>query len=124
MIKLVYCFRKKWGLTDEEFDRYWHDIHAPIGARIPGMRRLVQSPVLGSPYPAEYDGMAELWFDDLDALARARASREWALSTADEANFIDPDHVASFITIEREIPLILDAERTRTTATARFAGGV
>ena len=49
--------------------------------------------------------MAELWFDDIAALRRARASREWAASTADESNFIDPDYVALFITEEKDIPL-------------------
>jgi len=31
MIKLVYCITKKAGLTDEEFFRYWENIHGPIG---------------------------------------------------------------------------------------------
>jgi uncharacterized protein (TIGR02118 family) len=43
MIKLVYCFRKRAGMTDAEFDSYWRDVHGPLGARIPGLRRLVQS---------------------------------------------------------------------------------
>jgi hypothetical protein len=29
MIKLVYCIAKKAGLTDEEFFRYWENIHGP-----------------------------------------------------------------------------------------------
>ncbi len=32
MIKLVYCITKKAGLTDEEFFRYWENIHGPMGA--------------------------------------------------------------------------------------------
>src|SRR5438128_2275459 len=42
MIKLVYCITKKAGLTGEEFFRYWEDIHAPIGGRIPHLRTFVQ----------------------------------------------------------------------------------
>jgi hypothetical protein len=34
VVKLVYCFRRKPGLTREEFSRYWSDIHGPIGAGI------------------------------------------------------------------------------------------
>jgi hypothetical protein len=51
-------------MTDEEFFRYWKEIHGPIGARIPGLRRLVQSHrtvVVGDKYQPDYDGMAELW---------------------------------------------------------------
>jgi hypothetical protein len=43
MIKLVYCLTKKPGMTDTAFFHYWHHVHGPIGARIPGLRRLVQS---------------------------------------------------------------------------------
>jgi uncharacterized protein (TIGR02118 family) len=106
MIKLVYCIAKKPGLTDEEFFDYWEKIHGPIGARIPHLRRLVQShriPISGDSRPSDYDGVAELWFDDLDALLAARKSPEWKASSEDEANFIDPSKAACFISQERVI---------------------
>ncbi len=43
VIKLVYCITKKSSLADTEFFHYWRHIHGPIGSRIPGLRRLVQS---------------------------------------------------------------------------------
>ena len=94
-------------MTLDEFSRYWREVHGPIGRRIPGLRRLVQS--LAVPHatdmgPPDFDGMAELWFDDLSALAAARRSPEWKASTEDEANFIDPTRSAVFVTEEREIP--------------------
>ena len=106
MIKLVYCISKKAGLTDDEFFRYWEDVHGPIGARIPGLRKLVQSRRLtlpGDKRRPDYDCVAELWFDDLEALLAARQSPEWEASTADEANFIDHDRVAYFVSEERVI---------------------
>ncbi len=106
MIKLVYCICKKPGLTDEEFFRYWKDVHGPIGARIPHLRRLVQShrvKVPGDSYQPDYDGMAELWFDDLDALLAARQSPEWKASTEDESNFIDHKKVVYFVSEEHVI---------------------
>ena len=65
MIKLSYCLRRKPGLSRDEFGRYWHDVHGPIGWRIPGLRRLVQVHTVED---GGYDGIAELWFDDLAAL--------------------------------------------------------
>ena len=53
--------------------------------------------------PPDFDGMAELWFDDLEALEAARRSPEWLASTNDEANFIDGSRCALFLTVEREI---------------------
>ena len=106
MVKLVYCIHRKPGLSREEFIRYWADVHAPIGARIPGLRRLVHSYALAAPgdsRAADFDGMAELWFDDLAAIVAARRSAEWAASTADEANFVDLTRTAYFVSEEREI---------------------
>jgi uncharacterized protein (TIGR02118 family) len=106
MIKVVYCISKKAGLTEQEFFHYWKNVHGPIGAQIPQLRKLVQShcvDVPGHKRQADFDGMAELWFDDMDALLTARQSPEWKASTEDEANFIDPDKVAYFVAEEHVI---------------------
>jgi uncharacterized protein (TIGR02118 family) len=106
MIKLVYCITKKPELTDEEFFRYWRNVHGPICARIPLLRKLVQSRRLtipGDRNPADYDGAAELWFDDAEALLKARQSPEWKASSEDERNFVDHTKVAYFISEEHVI---------------------
>jgi uncharacterized protein (TIGR02118 family) len=106
MVKLVYCVTKKPGLNDEEFLHYWKNVHGPVGARIPRLRRLIQSHRLVLPEdqrPPDYDGMAELWFDDVKALLTARHSPEWRLSTEDEANFIDHSKTAYFVSEEHVI---------------------
>ncbi len=108
MIKLVYCIRKRPDLSDEQFFRHWKDVHGPIGARIPGLRRLVQSQTVAGTAELrapDFHGMAELWFDDIEWLLAARRSPEWAASTQDEENFIDDDNTALFVTKEYEIPL-------------------
>jgi uncharacterized protein (TIGR02118 family) len=108
MIKLVYCITKKSTLTYEEFFHYWKNIHGPVGARIPGLRKLVQSHRLtlpGDDRRPDYDGMAELWFDNLESLQAARTSPQWKASTEDEANFIDSTKVASFISEEHVIEM-------------------
>jgi uncharacterized protein (TIGR02118 family) len=106
MVKLVYCITKKAALTDEEFFRYWKNVHGPIGAQIPGLRKLVQShrlSVAGDRRQPDYDGMAELWFDDLKALLAARESPQWKAASEDEANFIDHSKVAYFVSQEHVI---------------------
>src|SRR5262245_7733206 len=65
MIKLVYCFTRKPHMSQADFSRYWGEVHGPIGLRIPGVRRLVQSVALHDSrdtQPPSFDGMAELWF--------------------------------------------------------------
>jgi uncharacterized protein (TIGR02118 family) len=110
MVKLVYCITKKPNLTDEEFFRYWKDVHGPIGARIPAVRRMIQSrriAVPGDRHRGDYDGMVELWFDSAEALLAARQSPEWKASSDDEANFIDHSRVAYMVTEEH---LILEGQ--------------
>jgi len=82
------------------------NIHGPIGARPPRLRKLVQSHrinISGDKYPPAYDGIAELWFDTIEDLLAARQSPEWQASTADEANFIDHTKVAYFVTEEHAL---------------------
>lgn len=104
-MKLVYCVCRKSGMSREDFVRYWAEVHGPIGGRIPGLRKLVHSYAVAVPGDRrpDFDGMAELWFDNLTAILEARQSAEWAASTADEANFVDPSRSAYFVSEERQI---------------------
>jgi uncharacterized protein (TIGR02118 family) len=73
MIKLVCCFAKKPNMTDEPFFNYWKDIHGPIGSRIPGLRKLVQShriSVPGDSRPHDFDGLADISFPKNTSLSR------------------------------------------------------
>jgi uncharacterized protein (TIGR02118 family) len=109
VIKLVYCITRRPGMAVDEFSRYWYEVHGPLGRRIPGLRRLVQSHPVSDPdhlRPPTFDGMAELWFDDLATLRAAQQSSEWRASTDDEANFIDGTRTALFLTEEREIAVV------------------
>ncbi len=107
MIKLIYCITRKPGLSVDEFQRYWRETHAPIAARLPGLRRYVQCHTLpalyaGANQPA-FDGAAELWFDDQEALQRAMASPEVQAARDDERNFIDHSKVFAIVTEEKPV---------------------
>lgn len=106
MVKLIYCISKKPEMSVEDFQAYWRNVHAPIAGAIPGLRRYVQCHVVPETYARTtppFDGAAELWFDDLDALRAAMRSPEVAAAVEDEKNFIDHSRVASFITVEHPI---------------------
>ena len=109
MVKLIYLITRKPGLSVEEFQRYWRETHGPIAGRLPGLRRYVQCHVPPELYdrpsgegPA-YDGAAELWFDDLDALRAAMRSPEVEAAREDERNFIDHSKVFAIVTEEKPI---------------------
>jgi len=106
MIKLTFCLVRLPHLSRDEFQRYWFNNHAPLVASVKDtlrIRRYVQLHSLPAEAsagirasrqgPADYDGVAELWFDSLDAVAangaRPEAQTAAALLLADERRFID-----------------------------------
>lgn len=107
MIKSIVCFKRKPGMSIEEFRRYWLEEHPKVVTALPGLRRYVQSHPVLSGYrdgrESPYDGVAEVWFDDWDALRAASRGPEYAAVTADEAKFIDPQNRSFVITEEHVI---------------------
>lgn len=106
MIKMVSFAKRKAGLSVEDFQNYWLTEHAGRVKAYPGIRRYVVSLTLTGAYrkgePA-YDGVAELWFDDLAAFETARQSPEFAAGTADLSNFIDVASRGMILTTEHII---------------------
>ena len=108
MIKSVSLLTRKPELTHEQFVRHWLEIHAPLAYAVPGLRRYVQSHILEERTRAdipstdvEVDGIAELWYDDRAAMARAMASPEAKALHADGALFIG--RIKSYVTEEKVI---------------------
>jgi len=88
VIKVIGTAYKRDDFTTKEFFRYWHDVHAPISARAPGLRGYVVSEVmrkLGG--ELEADAFVEQWFDDEAAMEHADASPEVEAAWADVANY-------------------------------------
>ncbi|MFC4439969.1 MULTISPECIES: EthD domain-containing protein [Natrialbaceae] len=73
MYKHVALLVRQEGMTHEEFVDYWQTNHTPIAREIEGVVRYHQ--VLPTePEHAEFDGLAELYFEDLEALHDALGS--------------------------------------------------
>jgi uncharacterized protein (TIGR02118 family) len=70
-----------------EFDAHYRDVHVPLVLAVPGLRRFTMShprPLGGG---LELHLVAELWFDDADALKTALKSPEMADTAADAGTF-------------------------------------
>jgi uncharacterized protein (TIGR02118 family) len=120
MIKLIFCLRRRPELSREEFQRYWLEQHAPLvrsHASALGIRRYVQVHSIDDTISRlvassrndldPYDGVAELWFESLEALGAAAATDEGRAAGAalleDERQFIDLDASPLFLAEEHEI---------------------
>jgi uncharacterized protein (TIGR02118 family) len=106
VIKTMSLLTRKEGMSVEDFQTYWRDVHGPMAAKMPGLRRYIQSHTLPETYggdtPPDYDGIAELWWDSLEAYERSRSAPEAQATAADGRNFIE-SNIRLFVT---EQPLV------------------
>ncbi len=98
MIKFTILLARKPSLTHEQFVDHHKNAHAAlfmsIGVVKDTVRRYVQQHALpvelpGMP-PVKYDGITELWFDNVEALARCFSNAEYLERVRpDEESFLD-----------------------------------
>ena len=108
LIKSIGLLTRKDGLSHDQFVQHWYEVHAPLAHAVPGVRRYVQSHILAErtrpdipTINVEIDGIAELWYDDREAMERANATPEARRLHADGALFIG--HIKSFVVEEKVI---------------------
>jgi len=107
MIKLITFLKRKADLPVESFQHHWRTRHAELVVRLPGLRRYVQNHTLDSAYrerEPDFDGVAEAWFEDTDAMRALDPSAEYAAMRADEAAFIDGAATRAVLT--DEVPIV------------------
>ena len=106
MIRLIYAIRRLPHLSLTEFHRYWYDVPGPLvvkNAKTLATSRYVQVHTIEDPNNKAardargmlepYDGVAEIWWDDQEAGARASDTPEGQAAIRDliedEKRFID-----------------------------------
>jgi len=98
MVKISVLLTRRADLTHEEFVTYWTDVHTALLTGLPEgpdtVRRYVQLLPTDDEIPgvttAGYDGVAELWVDDVaDAAAWFTSQTYMTVVAEDEENFVD-----------------------------------
>lgn len=88
MFKLIILLKKKTSISNEEFVKYWLETHAPLAKKMPGLRKYVVNVVRRPPNrEPEFNGVVELWFEDVDGMKKAFASPEGQTTQTDTENF-------------------------------------
>jgi uncharacterized protein (TIGR02118 family) len=91
-LTMLVFVKRRSDLSPESFHTYWRDVHGPLGAAIPGVRRYVQHHAISNLYAngrePSYDGVAQTWFDDLEAMRAAARTEERAATIDDGVHFI------------------------------------
>jgi uncharacterized protein (TIGR02118 family) len=124
---MVACVRRRSDLSYEEFSRYWRDDHRKLvveNVSALNVRRYAQNHLIARDFGVglaqsrgmdtdHYDGVLELWWDDIATFTTAFASQEGQAASAlfadDEANFIDLSRSKVFLT-EEHIMLDVSAQ--------------
>jgi uncharacterized protein (TIGR02118 family) len=74
MVKLIAFLKRKPGMSMDEFQARWVEVHTRISGKLPNCRgyyiniATAQQPDGGEPL---YDGTAELWWDSIEAMEEA-----------------------------------------------------
>jgi uncharacterized protein (TIGR02118 family) len=103
MVKAIHFIKRKPGLELEAFRAYWLGRHADLVSKVPGVRSYVQSHTLLSGYKKGdpiWDGIAELVYDDIDAMRRVADSAESRAASQDTGNFADLTRGGTLLTEE------------------------
>lgn len=115
MIKLAVLLKRKPDMSFAQFDQYWDGTHGDLVVSIPEftrhVRRYSQAHIIDPTYDgagmawkrADYDGIAEVWFDNAAAMVTAFNEQRFVdLVGPDDAKFIDPSAVCTMVTEEIE----------------------
>jgi uncharacterized protein (TIGR02118 family) len=103
MVKAFNFFKRKPGLSIDDFRNYWLNQHAAIIRTIPELRKYVASITLPSAYRNHeplYDGISEAWFDDEDTIHTRADSGPRRAASADDLQFVDMSKAGSVVTEE------------------------
>jgi len=103
MVKSINFLKRKPGMSVEAFQEYWRTTHAGLVRKIPELRGYVQCHTLPSGYrkgEPVYDGVAEIWYDDADAIRRIADLPESRAAQADGERFLDTSATAFILTEE------------------------
>lgn len=112
MIKVSVFLTRRPDLTHEQFRHYWKEKHAPLVMSLDvfktHVRRYTQQHSLNNVpavFPvARYDGVAELWLDDLSSVTTISGHQDYASIVAkDEENFLDRTKTVMFLSSESQI---------------------
>jgi uncharacterized protein (TIGR02118 family) len=90
MIKLVNMLVRADDVTHDEFVDYWYEEHVPLAEDLPHAKKYATS-VATDPERSEYDGVVELYFEDMSDLQAAFESDVGRAVQADLENFANPD---------------------------------
>ncbi len=86
MVKLIALYSKPADVA--AFENHYYNVHVPLAEKMPGLRKMVLGKVSGAPGgEPRYHLVAELYFDNAEALTAAMKSPEGRAAAKDVMSF-------------------------------------
>jgi uncharacterized protein (TIGR02118 family) len=97
--KVVYVVNFRDGMSVQDADRHWTEVHGPLFHDVPIDRYVQNHVVVGtgrqgeSGDPVHFSGFSECWFQDEAQFLEALASPGWAAASVDSPNVFDENRM-------------------------------
>lgn len=86
MVKLIALYKKPADVA--AFDKHYNEVHTPLARKMPGLRKIEVARCYGSPGgEPKFYLVAEMYFDNKDALMAALSSPEGKAAGKDVMSF-------------------------------------
>jgi uncharacterized protein (TIGR02118 family) len=106
-VKNIEFVNRRPGMALEPFQAYWRNVHGPLAAKIPVIRRYEQNHLNPNEYRKSvgppYDGLAVTWFASTADMKKGTTTPEYVATRADEPNFLPDGHLPIIITREHVV---------------------
>lgn len=74
MVKLIALYNQPEN--KEAFDDHYQNVHTPVTKKIPGLRKMEVTKIVGAPTgESPYYLLCEMYYDDMDALKKSNENR-------------------------------------------------
>lgn len=105
MLKFLVVVYKLPALSEEEFRRYFREVHGPLAQKMPGLKKYTQNFVAPDPtrkHPG-WNAVIELYFENWESMEAAWKSPEGVAATGDLPAFADLTRTTWSVVDERPV---------------------
>lgn len=93
-VKVMLFLTRSPNMPGEDFQRAWLERQVPLTTKLPGLKRYVLGQAIyklhSQQHPALYDGLEELWFEDIATAREALRSAHYANKAAGMEGLCEP----------------------------------
>ncbi|WP_070119403.1 EthD family reductase [Bacillus marinisedimentorum] len=86
MVKVIALYKQP--KDKEKFEEYYYNHHVPLTEKIPGLRKMEMTKIVGSPMgESEFYLLCEMYYDDHESMKKALRTDEAKASGKDAMSF-------------------------------------